>query len=81
MPEMDGLTATREIRNRLPGDRQPIIWALSAHATTDARDTCLRAGMDGFLTKPLEPEKLRSLLARLAAPRCAPQSNAVTRVW
>ena len=81
MPEMDGLTATREIRNRLPGDRQPIIWALSAHATTDARDTCLRAGMDGFLPKPLEPEKLRSLLAGLAAPSRAPQSNAVIRVW
>ncbi len=80
MPEMDGLTATREIRSRLPADRQPVIWALSAHATTEARDTCLRAGMNGFLTKPLEPEKLRSLLAGLAAPSSAPRSEPATRV-
>jgi len=75
MPEIDGLTATREIRRRLPADRQPVIWALSAHATTDARDAALRAGMNGFLTKPLEPEKLRSLLAGLSAPVGAPRSG------
>ncbi|MGA2721322.1 MAG: ATP-binding protein [Bryobacteraceae bacterium] len=80
MPEMDGLAATREIRSRLPADRQPVICALSAHATTDDRDACLRAGMNGFLTKPLEPEKLRNLLAGLAAPSSAPQSDSAIRV-
>jgi len=80
MPEMDGLTATREIRSRVPADRQPIIWALSAHATTDARDSCLRAGMDRYLTKPLEPEKLRSLVAELAVPGGGLRGNPVSRV-
>jgi CheY-like chemotaxis protein len=65
MPEVDGLTATREIRSRLPLDRQPAIFGLTAHATTEYRDLCLSAGMNGYLTKPLEPEKLRDLIAEL----------------
>ena len=67
MPNVSGLTATREIRNAFPVDRQPIIFGLTAHATTEYRDICLAAGMDGFLTKPLEQEKLRSLIAELSA--------------
>jgi CheY-like chemotaxis protein len=51
------------------------------YATTAARDTCLRAGMNGFPTKPPETEKLRSLLAELAAPGSAPRSNPASRVW
>jgi len=67
MPEVDGLAATREIRSRLPSDRQPVIFGLTAHATTEYRDICLAAGMNGYLTKPLEPQKLRDLIADLAA--------------
>jgi signal transduction histidine kinase/CheY-like chemotaxis protein len=67
MPEVDGLAATREIRSRVPPDRQPIIFGLTAHATTEYRDICLAAGMDGYLTKPLDPEKLRDLVAALSA--------------
>ncbi|MGA3203413.1 MAG: response regulator, partial [Bryobacteraceae bacterium] len=67
MPDVDGLSATREIRSQVPQDRQPVIFGLSAHATTEFRDTCLAAGMDGYLTKPLEPEKLRDLIATLSA--------------
>jgi signal transduction histidine kinase/streptogramin lyase/ActR/RegA family two-component response regulator len=66
MPEVDGLTATREIRRRLPPDRQPAIFGLTAHATTEYRDLCLGAGMNGYLTKPLEPEKLRDLITELS---------------
>ncbi len=66
MPELDGLAATREIRSRLPLDRQPVIFGLTAHATTEYRDICLGAGMDGYLTKPLELEKLRDLIAKLS---------------
>ena len=66
MPEVDGLAATREIRSRLPLDRQPVIFGLTAHATTEYRDICLGAGMNGFLTKPLEMEKLRDLVADLS---------------
>jgi CheY-like chemotaxis protein len=66
MPEVDGLAATREIRSRLPLDRQPVIFGLTAHATTEYRDICLGAGMNGYLTKPLELEKLRNLIADLS---------------
>jgi len=66
MPGVDGLTATREIRSRVAPDRQPIIFGLTAHATTEYRDMCLDAGMNGYLTKPLEQEKLRALIAELS---------------
>jgi CheY-like chemotaxis protein len=71
MPEMDGLAATREIRSSLPAGQQPVICGLTAHATTEFRDTCLSAGMNGCLTKPLEPEKLRTMVAEVATHRQA----------
>ena len=67
MPEMDGLTATQQIRNSLAADLQPAIFGLTAHAAMEYRDICLRAGMNGCLTKPIEPEKLRGLIAELSA--------------
>ena len=66
MPEVDGPSATREIRSRLPLDHQPVIFGLTAHAKTEYRDVCLTAGMNGYLTKPLEREKLRALIAELS---------------
>lgn len=61
MPGMDGPAATRAIRER--GDRTPII-ALTANAFAEDRKTCLDAGMDDHLVKPLEPDALRMALAR-----------------
>jgi signal transduction histidine kinase/CheY-like chemotaxis protein len=66
MPGIDGLTATREIRSRLPLDSQPVIFGLTAHATTEYRDIRLAAGMNGYLTKPLHREKLRDLIEKLS---------------
>jgi len=66
MPEVDGLTATQEIRTALPTDLQPAIFGLTAHAGTEYRDICLGAGMNGCLTKPLDLEKLRSLVAEVS---------------
>jgi two-component system sensor histidine kinase/response regulator len=64
MPIMDGLTAAREIRRaEAPGRRVPIV-ALTASAMTDELDRCLAAGMDGLLTKPLQPLRLREILER-----------------
>jgi signal transduction histidine kinase/CheY-like chemotaxis protein/streptogramin lyase len=67
MPQVDGLTATQEIRARLAKNLQPVIVGLTAHAETEFRNTCLQAGMNGCLTKPLDPERLRSLIADLSA--------------
>jgi CheY-like chemotaxis protein len=72
MPEVNGLAATRAIRSRVPAETQPVIFGLTAHATTEYRDMCLEAGMNGFLTKPLEPEKLRKLIAELSS-QCPPR--------
>jgi signal transduction histidine kinase/CheY-like chemotaxis protein len=66
MPDVDGLEATREIRRRLPPGRQPLIFGLTAHATEEYRDICLSAGMNGHLTKPIDREKLRELVASLS---------------
>jgi two-component system, sensor histidine kinase len=62
MPEVDGITATRQIRSRQDGRPVPFICGLSAHATTEFRDQCIAAGMDGYLTKPMDVAKLRQLL-------------------
>ncbi len=67
MPEVNGLAATEEIRKSLPADGQPAIFGLTAHATTEYRDICLRAGMNGCLTKPLDRDKLRDVVAGLSA--------------
>jgi two-component system sensor histidine kinase/response regulator len=64
MPIMDGLTATREIRRAEPLGRRVPIVALTASAMTDELDRCLAAGMDGLLTKPLQPQRLREMLVR-----------------
>ncbi|RZJ03598.1 MAG: response regulator [Brevundimonas sp.] len=61
MPGMDGPSAARAVRAR--GDQTPII-ALTANAFAEDRKTCLEAGMDDHLVKPLELEALRASLAR-----------------
>ncbi len=73
MPLVDGVKATLEIRSHVPADHQPFICGLTAHATTEYRDICLRAGMNGCLTKPLDPEKLRGLIAQLSARPVPPE--------
>jgi CheY-like chemotaxis protein len=65
MPHMDGLEATRGIRAieaESGAPRTPIL-ALTANASAEDREACLAAGMDGFLAKPLDRERLALALA------------------
>ncbi|HXT08879.1 MAG TPA: response regulator [Roseiarcus sp.] len=67
MPVMDGLTATREIRKNPKWDKLPII-ALTAKAMPDDQQRCLDAGANDYMAKPLDVEKLLSLV-RVWMPR------------
>ncbi len=64
MPEMDGFEATAAIRAREGGRRHLPIVAMTANAAKEDRESCLTAGMDGYLTKPVKPEQLHAALAQ-----------------
>ena len=69
MPEMDGLEATRLIRasEKNAGGRRVPIVALTANAFEEDREACIAAGMDDYLSKPVEPEVLNGILARISS--------------
>jgi PAS domain S-box-containing protein len=71
MPQLDGIETTKRIRSLESGQpgRQTPILALTANTLVEDRYACFEAGMDGFLIKPLDREKLADALAGLAASR------------
>jgi CheY-like chemotaxis protein/HPt (histidine-containing phosphotransfer) domain-containing protein len=79
MPEMDGLAATRAIRDRQKDTKahptyrsRILIIAMTAHAQQSDRESCLAAGMDDYLAKPIRPTDLR-----VAIERWAPQIHSI----
>ena len=65
MPELSGIETTRKLRERTAGlAKRPWIIALTASAMREDREQCLAAGMDDYLSKPLQPEELKNVLAR-----------------
>jgi CheY-like chemotaxis protein len=79
MPEMDGFECTSIIRRKeeLTGRHLPII-AMTAHAMTGDEERCLAAGMDGYLSKPVQPDELFELVERhLNGSQVAPTSEMV----
>jgi CheY-like chemotaxis protein len=71
MPQLDGIEAAKRIRAHEAsgsGRRTPIL-ALTANTLVEDRYACFEAGMDGFLIKPLDRDKLAEALASLVAGR------------
>ena len=64
MPGMDGYQATTELRRRENGGRHTPVIAMTAHAMHGAAETCLEAGMDDFISKPIQRDKLIETLRR-----------------
>jgi CheY-like chemotaxis protein len=71
MPGMDGLRAARWIRGLSDAHARLPIVALTASATATDRDACLRAGMNDYLTKPIDVESLRAVVERWTSPEAA----------
>jgi len=75
MPEMNGFEATRAIRNLERGRRIPIV-AMTAHAMKGDREKCLDAGMDDYVSKPINPDVLYRVIDRVAPkPRRKTEKN------
>ena len=71
MPEMDGFTATKLLRQNPRLQKFPII-AMTAHALVEERQRCLDAGMNDHVSKPIDPDALFATLLRWARPRQKP---------
>jgi CheY-like chemotaxis protein len=75
MPILDGYQATQELRRCEGLQRHTIVIALTAHALPRDRDKCIAAGMDDYLSKPIDQEALGAMIERWAKPVAKPESK------
>ena len=64
MPVMDGLEATRKIREKRDKIKQPLIIAMTANAMQEDKERCLQAGMNDYISKPVTRDNLRELIGK-----------------
>jgi CheY-like chemotaxis protein len=62
MPSMDGLEVARAIRQRWPAERQPYLVAITANVVEGAREACLSAGLDDYISKPIQVAELMQVI-------------------
>jgi CheY-like chemotaxis protein/HPt (histidine-containing phosphotransfer) domain-containing protein len=80
MPVMDGMEATRQIRDAQSGSLNPgvIIVALTAHAMAGDKQRCLDNGMDDYLAKPIKAAELHEMIGKwMSAPAAGPESEPI----
>jgi PAS domain S-box-containing protein len=80
MPEMDGLEAARFIRAQWPDGKRPRIVAMTANAMAGDREKCLEAGMDDYISKPVQIQELQQALERWA-PEAPAEAARRPRSW
>ena len=71
MPEMDGITAAQRICKEWPLPERPYIIAMTANAMKGDRERCLEAGMNDYLSKPMQPSQLMAVLQKVHIPSVA----------
>jgi two-component system, sensor histidine kinase and response regulator len=80
MPVMDGVTATIEVRKTISAEQLPIV-AMTANAMVQDKEKCMAAGMQDFVTKPIDPDVLWETLLRVIRPKAASfESAALTTI-
>ncbi|MCM2290440.1 MAG: response regulator, partial [Sulfuritalea sp.] len=84
MPDMDGLEATRRLKARFGQDASPRVIAMTASAMLGDREKCLAAGMDAYVSKPVELDQIRAVLIAVAGgkemPPAAASKDATDRI-